>query len=326
MYADNPKLIGIVGPWGSDCAFDMLPILNTAAGGPPSLVAPLNSSPDLVRTHDDLLGELYPMGKRGYAQLYPADDYDVAAGVLIAKQQGKGGVYYLEEKSGQRYVPWMFEQFEQIARRAGVKVAGHGVFDQNAKQYRRLARRIRDSGAGAVYTPAGIEQNMRAMLRDLRATLDPDVEIIGMHHLTPVSLLVDTVGAPARGVLITRQGLQPQSLGPAGQRFVREFGATQPGHQVNNLDVYAAAATEVLLDAIARSDGTREGVARALKHTRLADSVIGPLALQPNGEPVANPITYARVERGGSREDILLSIEGAKIMGVITPPASLVGG
>ena len=106
---------------------------------------------------------------------------------------------------------------------------------------------------------------------------------------------------------------------------MRDFGATEPGHQVSNLDVYAAAATEVLLDAIARSDGTREGVARALKRTRLADSVIGPLGLQANGEPVANPITYARVAHGGSRQDILLSIEGAKIMGVINPPARLVG-
>jgi hypothetical protein len=85
--------------------------------------------------------------------------------------------------------------------------------------------------------------------------------------------------------------------------------------------VHAAAAAEVLLDAIA-SDGTREGVARALKQTRLADSVLGP----PNGEPVDNPVTYARVERGGARQDILLSMDGARIMGVITPPADLVGG
>jgi hypothetical protein len=39
------------------------------------------------------------------------------------------------------------------------------------------------------------------------------------------------------------------------------------------LDVYAAAAGEILLDAIARSDGSRESVARALKTVRLRDSV-----------------------------------------------------
>ena len=80
----------------------------------------------------------------------------------------------------------------------------------------------------------------------------------------------------------------------------------------------------MLLDAIARSDGTREGVADALKQTRLDDSVLGPLALRRNGEQVINPITYARVERGGDSQE-LLSLDGAEIMGVITPPARLVG-
>jgi ABC-type branched-subunit amino acid transport system substrate-binding protein len=106
---------------------------------------------------------------------------------------------------------------------------------------------------------------------------------------------------------------------------VREFGAWQPGHQVATLDVYAAAATEILLDAIARSDGTRESVARALKNVRLSDSVLGPLSLDSNGEPASQPITVLRAEHGGGRQDISLGIEGATIVDVITPPAELVG-
>jgi ABC-type branched-subunit amino acid transport system substrate-binding protein len=163
------------------------------------------------------------------------------------------------------------------------------------------------------------------VLRDPRAVPDPDVAIIGGLGFTPVSFFFENAEALARGVLITSPGLQPAALGPAGQRFVREFGAAQPGHQVTNLDVYAAAATEVLLDAIGRSDGTRESVARALKHTRLDDSVIGTLELTSNGEQVANPVTYVRVLRGGARQDILLSVEGSAVIGVITPAAKLVG-
>jgi ABC-type branched-subunit amino acid transport system substrate-binding protein len=89
--------------------------------------------------------------------------------------------------------------------------------------------------------------------------------------------------------------------------------------------VYAAAATEVLLDAIARSDGTRASVTRALSETRLPGSVIGPLTLDRNGEPTTQPITVVRVKRGGNALETF-GLEGGEVEGVITPPARLVGG
>ena len=137
------------------------------------------------------------------------------------------------------------------------------------------------------------------------------------------SLFADA-GSAARGVLITSPGLTPGALGRRGNRFLREFGATHPGG-VTNFAVYAAAATEVLLDAIARSDGTRASVVRALSKTRLEDSVVGPLALAPNGEPSPQPITVLRAEHGRSRADIVLGLEGATQVDVIKPPADLVG-
>jgi hypothetical protein len=131
-------------------------------------------------------------------------------------------------------------------------------------------------------------------------------------------------GAAARGVLITSPGLTPDRLGASGKRFVRRFGATQPGGRVTAFDVYAAAATE-LLDAIARSDGTRASVVRALSETRLPDSVLGPLALAGNGEPLVQPITVLRDGHGRGRADIVQGLDGAVAVDVITPPARLVG-
>ena len=79
-----------------------------------------------------------------------------------------------------------------------------------------------------------------------------------------------------------------------------QFRASRPGGRVGQYDVYAAAATEVLLDAIARSDGTRESVASALATTRLAASPIGPLTLDRRGEPTLTHFTVIRAERGGA--------------------------
>jgi hypothetical protein len=54
--------------------------------------------------------------------------------------------------------------------------------------------------------------------------------------------------------------------------------------------------------------------------------VIGPLTLDRNGEPTTQPITVARVERGGGDPLETFGLDGADIEEVITPPARLVGG
>ena len=326
LYARNPKVIGIVGPLNSDCAFEMVPAMNRAPGGPPALVSPANSSPGLVRAEpdnpDDVLGALYPTGQRGYARVYPADDYEYAAGALLARRYAHGHVFFLEDRefnAGGSGRLW----FERAAERIGLKVS-YASFSAEAADYRTLAARVRASGARAVYLNSSVPLGVGRVLRDLRAVLDPGVTIIGNQRLTPVWILFKDAGSAARGVIMTSPGLTVDALGARGRRFVREFGAALPKHRVTNLDVYAAAATEVLLDAIARSDGTRESVARALKRTRLADSPLGPLALAPDGEPAVNPFTVLRVERP-QRGKVFLDTTGATRIGVIDPPAQLVG-
>jgi branched-chain amino acid transport system substrate-binding protein len=322
LYANNPAILGIVGALNSACSERMLPILNHAPGGPPALVSPANSDPELVRDEPardlDVLGELYPTGQRGYARPWPSDDTETAAVVLLAKQHAAGGsVFYLEDREfTANTLTWTW--FRRAARRAGLRIAGREAW-RNRPNHRALAERVRASGARVVYV-AGLPEVVPA----LRAVLDPDVTIIGA-GLLPISILFADIGPAARGMLITSQGLTPDRLGSTGKQFVHDFGATQPGGHVATLDVYAAAATEILLDAIARSDGTRESVARALKDTHLPDSVIGPLTLDGNGEPTTQSITVLRADRGGSRKDITLGIEGSTVIDVITPPAELVG-
>jgi branched-chain amino acid transport system substrate-binding protein len=325
LYAHNAAVIGIVGPLNSLCADAMLPILGAAEGGPPTMVSPADSDPRLVRQDPGNprdLRTLYPTGQRGYARVYPADDYEVAAGVLIARRHGNGRVYFLQSELA---APGPESRwFSRAARRAGVDVAGRATWKVAVKSYKKLAERVRASGADSVYLVGTVFENAGQVIRDLRSAVPGDLQIIGGQYFTPVSSVYENTGPAARGVVVTSAGPFP-SLGARGRRFVREFGALQPGRVVSNLDVHAAAATEVLLDAIARSDGTREGVARALKTTRLRDSVLGPLALTPTGEPVRSLFTYMRIERGGARQDVFLATDGAEVAGTVTPPARLVG-
>jgi ABC-type branched-subunit amino acid transport system substrate-binding protein len=87
--------------------------------------------------------------------------------------------------------------------------------------------------------------------------------------------------------------------------------------------VYAAQATEVLLDAIARSDGTRESVIRELFRTDVKRGLLGDFTFDENGDISESPITILRAQRAGGGNTIL-SFEGAQIVRIERPQASLV--
>ena len=298
-------------------------------GTPLALVSPTNSSPDLVRRDpaepagEDLLADLYPDGQRGYARVFPSDDYEAAAAAMLAHRLG-GRVFFLEDRIYSAHTPNR-RYFLRAARRIGLTIAGHQRWDPRERSYRELAERVRASGARTVYLNSEVAFDAGQMIRDLRETLRPGVPIIGPFRLLPVSLLFANAGPAARGVLITYAGRTTAALGPSGKRFVRAFGATQADGNVSPFAVHAAAATEILLDAIARSDGTRESVTQALSTTRLPDSTLGPLALDRRGEPTTQPITVVRALRGGGDPRETIGLTGTEIVEVITPPARLIG-
>ncbi|MCW2983219.1 MAG: branched-chain amino acid transport system substrate-binding protein, partial [Conexibacter sp.] len=327
-YAANPALIGIVGPVNSPCTEAMQPILNRAPGGPVAVVSPTNSDPALVRadpTSPGAIRSLFPTGQRGYARVYPSDDYEAAAEAVLARRAGHGSAFVLEDRNTHDATSWSL-WFHRAARRTGLHVAGEAVWDPGASRFTALAHRVDASGARAIVINASIQAHLRELLRDVRAAVGRRrVTLIGTQQMNNVPRLFDNLHGAARTLLVASQGLPVDRLGASGDDFVARFARTQPRHHVANFAVYAAAATEVLLDAIARSDGTRASVARRLAHTDLADSVLGRLRLDRHGELRSNPIAFVRpVTPGGDPNDIE-SLDGGRTEVVIAPSARLVG-
>jgi ABC-type branched-subunit amino acid transport system substrate-binding protein len=82
--------------------------------------------------------------------------------------------------------------------------------------------------------------------------------------------------------------------------------------------VSTAAATEALLAAIARSDGSRASVARRLVHTQVAEGVLGPLAFDRFGDMTRPAVMVLRVEGRENASDVE-NFEGAAVDRVIRP-------
>ena len=95
---------------------------------------------------------------------------------------------------------------------------------------------------------------------------------------------------------------------------MREFGATEPGGIVTEDALYTAQATEILLDAIARSDGSRGSVSRALFATRVEDGLIGDVSFDADGDVRPRPYHLFRLT-----PERLPAGEAPKIAAVISP-------
>jgi hypothetical protein len=82
----------------------------------------------------------------------------------------------------------------------------------------------------------------------------------------------------------------------------------------------SAAAADVLLRAIAASDGTRRSVVQAVRGTNLSDGFTGRFRLDRWGDPATAPVTVFRL--GGQRSSAtgLPYLDGGAVVATITPP------
>lgn len=325
-YGKNGDVVGVIGTLNSGCAVAALPVLNRAAGGPVPMVSPFNSFVGLTRAAPGvdpaLPASLYPTGRRNYVRVFPTDDLQGAALALHARDAGFDRVFVLDD-GDPGYGGLMATGFETAARRLGLEVVGRRSWDPRAGAYDSVAAAVARARAAAVFVGGLLDTNAAAVVRALRARLGEGVAILGPDGLTPLPLFVERAGDAATGVIVSVPGLLTEGLPAAGVRFVERFGRTQPGAVVEPSAVYAAQAAEVLLDAIAGSDGTRESVLEQLFRTRVQDGLLGTFRFDANGDASEAPITILRVARRGESRTIQ-SAEGGEVIDVARPAQALV--
>ena len=322
-YVRNPNVIGIIGPFNSGCAYPQLPVANRAGL---AIVSPTNSDVGLTRLpyqgRRRDLGALHPTGTRTYAHLMSSDDVEAAGAAVQLQRLGADRVYVLHARGyGSPYAFY----FRRAANRLGEKVVGDQSWDPARPAGARLARLVAAAHPDAVYLCGLLDDGVASILSALRRAVPPKTTIIGCSGMLPSRLLFMGAGADAaRGTYVAISGLVNERLGAAGTAFVHDFAATQGGRPVDVAAVYAAHATEVLLDAIARSDGTRADVARELLQTEVRSGLLGYLSIDPNGDPMPGPVTIVRLKRRGA-SDAIGSYDGARVEAVITPAKRLLG-
>jgi branched-chain amino acid transport system substrate-binding protein len=305
-YASAPAVIGVIGPFNSGCASAQIAIANRANPGPLAMVSPTNSYIGLTRKGVGVSpkdpGIFYPTGIRNYARVYPADDAQGAAQALLAMRLGvrRAFVFLSDPKDG--YGVTLAASFATAARRLHIHTEGPASPSPGADHFRSMARRLRFSGTDAVVIAGVNDPRAADFIRAARAAMGRRLVVIAPDAFVPASAMLHDIGRAAAGTYVSGAVVTDPAhqLRPAGREFVRQLSATQQRRTINIFAPYAAQAAEVLLAAIAHSDGTRASVTRQLLRVRITDGILGRLAFDQNGDLSRNliPIFRARPAPG----------------------------
>ena len=315
LYAATPRVLGVIGPYNSGCAVAQIPIANAAPDGPLAMVSPTASLPALTTGPEPDLRERYPTGIRSFARLFPADD--VLGAALAREAAALDATRAVIVSDGAAGGP-AADGFAAAAPGLGIEVADVVPFSPEDDPG-RVAAAVARSQPDVVLVAGLVDSGIGELVRALRATLGPEFPLLAPDGALPVSALFAAAGDAARGVRVAVPGIAIERFGATGQRFASQFAATHGGRPPDFTALYAAAATEVLLAAIERSDGTRAGTARSLPGTSLTDSVVGPVRIDAGGDAVPAAVTIVRAVQGGG-SDVVLSADGADVERVVRIP------
>jgi ABC-type branched-subunit amino acid transport system substrate-binding protein/predicted Ser/Thr protein kinase len=332
-FAHAEKLVAVIGPWSSFCGQFQIPITNRAPGGPVAMVSPSATHSGLTRggllakePSSGLKDEpqtYYPSGERSFFRVVPREDLQGVAQAMQAKRLGLEKVFVVAEPASDG--KWTHaEPFRRAALRLGLKVVGSAGYDPEAKNQAAVAARVADARPDGVFLAGAFWNGADLVVKALRDRLGSGVPIMVTDQFAPISDMLEFVGPAARGLYVSAVDVPASAReeNPAGERFARDFG------QLSSAEPFvlpAAQAADVVLRAIARSDGTRKSVLEEIRSGMVRNGVLGDFRFNKGDiAPVEVPIfrVTGRTPRG---EEVFDQFDGSVVDHVFEVPARLSG-
>jgi DNA-binding SARP family transcriptional activator/ABC-type branched-subunit amino acid transport system substrate-binding protein len=296
-YVESSSVIGVIGPFFSGCAFDQIPILNDASGGPVAIISPSATVAVLTKPVEGFDSakpdSLYPTGQRNFARTIPTDDVQAAASAVVARELGVRRVYTLD--GGDPVSGQFVDDFLRAGRTLGVSAAGRGSWDLERASTAGIADAVAEAGADGVLLGVPSVPASVALLTAIRARLGPGVQLLAPEIFDPKTALL--AGAASEGMSFTQLGPAFDDLPANGKEFVAAY-REQFGEEPTRYALGAAQAADVMLDAIAVSDGSRASVTQALFKTRVSNGILGSFLITPTGDTTLNAVAVHRIVDG----------------------------
>jgi branched-chain amino acid transport system substrate-binding protein len=284
-YANDRSVLGVLGTFNSGCAKLEIPILNRAPGGAVAMLSSANTAVGL--THDAPWNDpgepriYYPTGVRNYARVAATDDFQGPFAADLLKAKKKKSVYILHDN--QTFGKGVANGFRSRANKLDIDVKGFEPWDAKAASYEAIGERIKATGATSVYFGGIVCNNGVKLLKDIYAVVGKSVLFVGPDGWTPFSA-TGQAGAAAQGMFVSVAGLPLQKLGKTGKKFLVDFAKYQGKKGVDPYAVYAAQTAQIMLRAIAESNGSRLSVVRNMMNQRIVNGIMGTFRFDSKGD------------------------------------------
>jgi len=313
--AGDDTTIGYIGEFNSGATAVSLPILNESGV---AQVSPGNTAVGI--TSDDPGAEpgepdkYYPSGERTYARVLPKDTYQGAALVALAKDEGCGSAYILNDK--EVYGAGLGKNVELSAKDQGLEIKGNDGIDKSAANYRSLGQKVARTGAECMIYTGITANNAVQIFKDMAVAL-PKAPLLGPEGVGETGFFDPKEGGlppdVAKRTRITIPGVAPEEYPPAGKKFLKDYTAKYGEKNPDRYAVYGYESMSVLLDAIKRAGdkgNDRAEVVKQLLGTKDREGVFGRYSFDENGDITLTPYGVYKIENGALVFDRTVNPEG----------------
>jgi branched-chain amino acid transport system substrate-binding protein len=296
-------MVAVIGPQQVACARAEAKVL--AAAGM-ALVSPAVTNPGLTTAWSPGEPGVYAVnGVRSFARVVPTDADQGAAAAQFA--QGSAGVHNcLVLNDGELYGRTLAERFAQAARARGVAVTDGGSWDAAQTSYLSLFTGV--SGVDCVFLSGNFDNNGEQLVADKVSALG-DNDRVKLFVPDGFGVYPSFLTLPAaQHSYVTSPGLTLdgwRSLGSNAEKFLSAYKDAYHADLTAPEALYGVLALQVVLQAMANSDGTRAGVHKALfsgggvtvpAATSLTGASTGIVA--STGDVTAARVSVGRVDNG----------------------------
>lgn len=263
-HVANTSEVAVMGTYNSGCAKIEVPTLNQDSTGPMLMVSHANTNPGLTKTWDTGEPDKYfPTGTRNFARVITTDDYQGQGAAAFAANDLKVKKAYVLDDN-QTYGLGVAKAFVDSAKTNNIEIVGTAHWDAKQPNYTALYQAVKASGADMVYLGGIYDNNGGQLVKDKVAVLGPNdgsVKLLAPDGFTGYPDLLKL--SESKGMYLTFAGLTQDQLakaGGAGAKLLDAYQAKYNKAPDGSYPLYGVAAVQVILDAIAKSDGTRKSV------------------------------------------------------------------
>jgi branched-chain amino acid transport system substrate-binding protein len=305
QMVDNPKVLGVVGPFNSNVARATIPVANRASL---VMISPANTNECLTQTFDycdPKPSALRPTGKNNYFRIAAPDTVqgpamaDFAIDTLKAM---KVAVWSDNETFGKGVA----DNFEKRIKSKGGQVVARQNFDwKNTNDFRPFLQQAKDAGAQAIYAGATSATKGCIPRAQMKSIFTSDIPYLGPDGIGDSQCIKDSGDNANQNLYFTNaaaEAAQDPSNKETIDNFKKAFTAkddlgayTFPGYDC----------ARILIDAIGRAIDaaggkmpSREQVVQAVQDTKNLKLTTGSYSFDKNGDPTSATMAFYQYKGG----------------------------